>query len=145
MQASSQLVTMLNWAMSPHVKRMNMAFVLIDEQQTDLSDRLTGNPHVAAIEVPLPDQPARQAFIEATTAGSPLTEFSDFGAAELGTLTAGISLTDLNVLVQSAQPESTFNEAAIEAVSQWQFEPVIENGAPVEKRTAVRMAFELQE
>src|SRR5436190_5435423 len=62
-QASSQLVTMLNWAMSPHVKRMNMAFVMIDEKTSDVSDRLTGNPHVATIEVPLPDQPTREAFI----------------------------------------------------------------------------------
>lgn len=103
MQASSQLVTMLNWAMSPHVKRMNMAFVMIDEKLADLSDRLTGNPHVATIEVPLPDQPAREAFIKATTAGLAVKDFSDFGAPELATLTAGISLTDLNVLVQSAR------------------------------------------
>ena len=47
---------MLNWATSPHVKRLNMAFVLVDEKLADLSDRLTGNPHVAAIEVPLPDE-----------------------------------------------------------------------------------------
>src|SRR5438045_8868705 len=42
MQASSQLVTMLNWAMSPHVKRMNMAFLMVDEKVSDLSDRLPG-------------------------------------------------------------------------------------------------------
>ena len=59
LQASSQLVTMLNWAMSPHVKRLNMAFVLIDEKLADLSDRLTGNPHVATIEVPLPAEAER--------------------------------------------------------------------------------------
>src|SRR6185436_18714608 len=47
LQSSSQLVTMLNWAMSPHVKRLNMAFVMIDERLADLSDRLAGNPHVA--------------------------------------------------------------------------------------------------
>ena len=63
LQASSQLVTMLNWAMSPHVKRLNMAFVLIDEKLADLSDRLTGNPHVATIEVPLPDEKRARAFI----------------------------------------------------------------------------------
>ncbi len=103
MQASSQLVTMLNWAMSPHVKRLNMAFVMIDEKLADVSDRLTGNPHVATIEVPLPDQPAREAFITATTADRPIKDFSDFGAAELAKLTAGISLTDLNVLIQSAR------------------------------------------
>ena len=103
LQASSQLVTMLNWAMSPHVKRLNMAFVLVDEKLSDLSDRLTGNPHVATIEVPLPDEPAREAFIRATTVDTPVEDFSDFDAAELAKLTAGISLTDLNVLVQSAR------------------------------------------
>jgi SpoVK/Ycf46/Vps4 family AAA+-type ATPase len=103
MQASSQLVTMLNWAMSPHVKRLNMAFVMIDEKLADLSDRLTGNPHVAAIEVPLPDEGAREAFIKASTLEHPIGEFSDFEARELAKLTAGISQTDLNVLVQSAR------------------------------------------
>ena len=33
---------MLNWAMSPQVKKMNMAFVLVDEKLSDVSDRLTG-------------------------------------------------------------------------------------------------------
>ena len=103
LQASSQLVTMLNWAMSPHVKRLNMAFVLVDEKLADLSDRLTGNPHVATIEVPLPDEQEREAFIQASTGDAPIADFSDFDAAELATLTAGISLTDLNVLIQSAR------------------------------------------
>ena len=103
MQASSHLVTMLNWAMSPHVKRMNMAFVMVDEKLSDLSDRLTGNPHVATIEVPLPDQGPREAFIEAATADAGIKDFSDFDAAGLAKLTAGISLTDLNVLIQSAR------------------------------------------
>jgi ATP-dependent 26S proteasome regulatory subunit len=102
-QASSQQVTMLNWAMSPHVKRLNMAFVMVDEKLADLSDRLTGNPHVATIEVPLPDEKAREAFITATTAATTIKNFSDFDTPELAKLTAGISLIDLNVLVQSAR------------------------------------------
>ena len=65
-QASSQLVTMFNWAMSPHVKRLNMAFVLLDEKLADLNERLTGNPHVAAIEVPLPDEAERERFVQTT-------------------------------------------------------------------------------
>jgi AAA+ superfamily predicted ATPase len=112
MQASSQLVTMLNWAMSPHVKRMNMAFVLIDEKQSDLSDRLTGNPHVATIEVPLPDRSARETFINALTREIPVKTFSDFETSELAALTAGISLTDLNVLVQSARESGKRLDAA---------------------------------
>jgi SpoVK/Ycf46/Vps4 family AAA+-type ATPase len=102
-QASSQLVTMLNWAMSPYVKRLNMAFVMIDEKLADLNDRLTGNPHVATVEVPLPAEPDRRAFIEATSGASGVSGFSDFDPAQLAALTAGISLTDLNVLVQTAR------------------------------------------
>ncbi len=102
LQTSSQVVTMLNWAMSPHVKRLNMAFVLIDERLSDVSDRLTGNPHVASIEVPLPDEEERRLFVE-SSGGQALAAVSDYSAAELGTLTAGISITDLNVLIQSAR------------------------------------------
>jgi AAA+ superfamily predicted ATPase len=102
LQTSSQLVTMMNWAMSPHVKRLNMAFVMIDERLSDLSDRLTGNPHVAAIEVPLPSEEERRMFVE-SSGGATLSAVSDYSAAELGKLTAGISITDLNVLIQSAR------------------------------------------
>jgi serine/threonine-protein kinase len=49
-----------------------------------------------------------------------------------------------DVSVQDAKPKKTFDDAAIEAVLQWRFDPVIENGVAVEKRTAVRMAFEIQ-
>ncbi len=103
LQSSSQLVTMLNWAMSPQVKKMNMAFVLVDEKLSDVSDRLTGNPHVATIEVPLPDEKNRQTFIQVSTGAAPLRDFSDFDAAGLAKLTAGISLIDLDVLIQSAR------------------------------------------
>jgi AAA+ superfamily predicted ATPase len=101
--ASGQLVTMLNWAMSPQVKRLNMAFVLVDERLSDLSERLTGNPHVAAIEVPLPAENEREAYIEQAANGKPIADYSDFGSAELAKLTAGIALTDLNVLIESAR------------------------------------------
>jgi len=103
LQASSELVTMLNWAMSPQVKKMNMAFVLVDEKLSDVSDRLTGNPHVAAIEVPLPGEKERLTYVQSATGDAPIADYSDFDAAGLATLTAGIALTDLNVLIQSAR------------------------------------------
>ena len=103
LQASSELVTMLNWAMSPQVKKLNMAFVLVDEKLSDVSDRLAGNPHVATIEVPLPGEKERATYIATTTGDVPMADYSDFDAAGLATLTAGIALTDLNVLIQSAR------------------------------------------
>ena len=113
LQASSELVTMMNWATSPHVKRLNMAFVLVDEKLADMNARLVSNPHVATIEVPLPDEPARAAFIDASDDAASIAGFSDFKATELATLTAGIALTDLNVLIQSARETGKRLDAAV--------------------------------
>jgi SpoVK/Ycf46/Vps4 family AAA+-type ATPase len=97
------LVTLLNWAKSPHVKKMPMAFVLVDERRADLSERVTASPHVASIEVPLPSVAERERFVRATMAGArDLATFSDFDGPTLARLTAGISLTDLAVLVKVA-------------------------------------------
>jgi SpoVK/Ycf46/Vps4 family AAA+-type ATPase len=98
----THLVTLLNWASSPYVKRLNMAFVLIDPRLSSVAERLTGNPHVAAIEVPLPGLDERTAFLAAQV-GDNVAAFSDYGVAELAKLTAGIGLTDLEVLVRSSR------------------------------------------
>ena len=115
-QASSQLVTLLNWASSPQVKQLNVAFVLIDEKLNEISVRLAGSPHVATIEVPLPDEKERGAFARAATTppiGRDLASFSDFGVPELATLTAGVSLADLNVLIQSADENGQRLDATV--------------------------------
>jgi AAA+ superfamily predicted ATPase len=100
--ASTHIVTLLNWAASPHVKRLNMAFVLSDEKISALSERLTASPHVAGIEIPLPDVGERERFIQFTVGDRDFSQASDYPAPELAKLTAGISLVDLNVMVQSA-------------------------------------------
>src|SRR5919198_664807 len=112
-QASAELVTMLNWGMSPHVKRLNMAFVLVDEKLADVSDRIAGNPHIAAIEVPLPDEREREMFIRASIGAAPIADLSDFDAAQLAKVTAGISLTDVNVLIQSARERDKRLDAGV--------------------------------
>jgi AAA+ superfamily predicted ATPase len=98
----THLVTLLNWATSPYVKRLNLAFVLVDGRLSDLNERLAGNPHVASIEVPLPDEAQRSSFLTATSGKREVASFSDYTIAELAKLTAGISLTDLEVLVRSS-------------------------------------------
>ena len=77
------LVTVLNWAMSPHIKKMQTAFVLLDEKRSDLSDRVTGNPHVATIEVPLPSTEERERFIRFSLGQRDLKTFSDFDVPAL--------------------------------------------------------------
>lgn len=100
--ASSYIVHLLNWASSPHIKRLNMAFVLIDERIAAISERIASSPHVAGIEIPLPDAAERQSFIPFAAGSRDFTQASDYTAGELAKLTAGVSLIDLNVMVQSA-------------------------------------------
>jgi AAA+ superfamily predicted ATPase len=99
---STNLVTLLDWASSPYVKRINMAFLLIDSRLADVAERLTSNPHVATIEVPLPEEEERECFLRTVVGDRPVASFSDFEVSEIARLTAGISLTDVNVLVQSS-------------------------------------------
>ena len=100
--ASGMLVTLLNWATSAHVKRLEMACVLIDERRADLSDRLTSNPHIAAIEVPLPGEKERLGFVKDVSVGLPWEKISDYTPEQIAPLSAGMSLNDLATLIQSA-------------------------------------------
>lgn len=106
--ASTQVVTFLNWAASPHVKKLNMAMALIDDAASALNERITGNPHVVSIEVPLPDEKEREAFIRYTVkrqasllqpGAAAVTGV--FTEAEIAKLTAGLSLVDLEMMLQS--------------------------------------------
>jgi SpoVK/Ycf46/Vps4 family AAA+-type ATPase len=100
--ASGMAVTLLNWATSTQVKRLEMAFVLIDERRADLNDRVTTNPHVATIEVPLPEERERLGFVRDVAAGDGWSAISDYTPEQLATLSAGMSLNDLSVLIKSA-------------------------------------------
>ncbi len=100
---ATNLVTLLNWATSPYLKRVNMAVVLVDPKHAAINERLTSNPHVAAIEVALPDEDLRRGFVEDQTQKLDLASFSDFDATQLADLTAGVSLADLETLIQSAR------------------------------------------
>lgn len=98
----THLVTLLNWASSPYVKRVNNAFILVDSQLSDVSERLASNPHVATIDVPLPERDERERFLRFAVGDREVASFSDYGIAEIAELTAGISLTDVHVLAQSS-------------------------------------------
>lgn len=100
--ASGMAVTLLNWATSTHVKRLDLAFVLIDERRSDLSDRVTGNPHIGTIEVAMPSEPERLGYIRDVSEGVDWPAISDYTPEQLGPLSAGMSLNDLSVLIRSA-------------------------------------------
>jgi protein TonB len=49
-----------------------------------------------------------------------------------------------SIEIIESTPGSVFDDSATKAVSQWRFEPVVENGVIVERRVAVRVMFNLQ-
>jgi TonB family protein len=49
-----------------------------------------------------------------------------------------------NVEIRNASPAEVFDDAAMRAVRQWRFEPVVRNGEKVEQRAMVRLKFSQQ-
>lgn len=58
------------------------------------------------------------------------------------TVTTAGEVADIEV--RESDPSDVFDDAAVTAIGQWEFEPAMENGVPVSKRVAVRMSFNLQ-
>jgi TonB family protein len=52
--------------------------------------------------------------------------------------------TTQDVTVRNSQPQRTFDQAAVDAVERWRFEPVMRDGAVVPQRAAMRIRFELE-
>lgn len=48
-----------------------------------------------------------------------------------------------DIIVLDAEPPGVFDNAAINSISQWRFEPVIDNGKPIEVRARQRVEFAL--
>ena len=99
---ATHLVTLLNLASSPYVKQLNVAIILIDSQQSSISERLVDNPHVASLTVPLPDEAGREAYLTHIAGHRDPATFSDYLLPDLAALTPGMALTDLGVMVGSA-------------------------------------------
>ncbi len=101
---ASRLVRLISWAQNPYIKRVNMAFCLIANKLSELNDRLVQNPHVAAIEVPLPDEPARKVFIQHSLdkrdAGAPQeVAEGELTVDGIASMASGLNLVNLNVLL----------------------------------------------
>ena len=49
-----------------------------------------------------------------------------------------------DLVVRGAEPQRTFDQAAIDAVKRWRFEPIMRDGTAVVQRAALRIRFELK-
>ncbi len=101
------LVTLLKWASSTEMRRMDICVVLVTESSADLHSDILQNPHVAQIFAGLPDVEDRARFLESpsitrATEGKSLAETSDVPVQDLAARTAGLNLLRAQHLIAEA-------------------------------------------
>lgn len=99
-EEKANLVTLQRWSSDAALLGTDNLVILITEHLTDVSRRLLGSPQLAALQLPFPDEPARQAFIDhSLTAGVTL----EMKREVLGQATAGLSLVQIRALLRGAE------------------------------------------
>jgi AAA+ superfamily predicted ATPase len=96
---STNLVRLLGWAQNPYIKRLNVAFCLVADKLSEVNDRLLHSPHVAAVEIPLPDRMARERFATWAVGQEEFARWTEFAPAQLAEVSSGLTLFNLNVLL----------------------------------------------
>lgn len=99
---AARLVQFLSWAQNPHVKRMNIAFCLVADRLSELSERLVQNAYVSTIEIPLPDREQRSCFIGSAVRGEEFARIADLTPEQFADMSNGLSLVDMNVVLSQA-------------------------------------------
>jgi hypothetical protein len=60
---SANIIKILGWANDPTIRQSNIVTVLVVEGLHDLNALVVENPHVAALEIPLPDERSMQEYV----------------------------------------------------------------------------------
>jgi AAA+ superfamily predicted ATPase len=100
---AARLVRLLRWAQNPLIKQVNMAFCLVADRLAEVNERLVESPHVATIEVPLPDRDERCRFSQWATKGEDFSRLADFTPEQLAEMSNGLSLINLNTVLSQAR------------------------------------------
>ena len=90
---AANVVKVLGWANDPAIAQANIVTVLVSEGLHDLNTLVVENPHAAALHVPLPDEAAMRAYVNALakTEFPALAEQSEVPIDAVGTRLTGLS------------------------------------------------------
>jgi len=96
------MVTLVKWAHDPQFLAGDVSIVLITENLAEISPRLSRNPYVATIELPLPNEEERLDYVRYKLESRKLQSVSDVPLAGLAKLTAGLSRLNLDRILTEA-------------------------------------------
>ncbi len=104
-QDKANLVALQRWSSAPALLDSDNIVVLCAENLTDVHRRVLSSPQLATVNVPLPDEAARRAFLAQVDREGARSEVSD---EQLAKVTAGLSLVQIRGIFrqarQSAEP-----------------------------------------
>jgi SpoVK/Ycf46/Vps4 family AAA+-type ATPase len=92
------LVTLLKWAASDDVRRLDVGVLLLTESAAELHSELLRNPHVAQVRIDLPDAAERSQFLRTELDFS----LSDLDEEKLAARTSGLTLLRIRQLLAEA-------------------------------------------
>lgn len=96
----NNLVTLLRLGADPALVQSDNLVVLVTETLSDVHRRLVASTHVLPLQVPLPTQAEREAFLRAQDRRGIVQELDD---SQLAKVTAGLSLTQIRGLLRQAR------------------------------------------
>src|SRR5229473_1784339 len=96
------LATLEKWGHDPQFLAADLSIVLVAENLADMSSRLSRNPYVANIEIPLPDQSERVAYVRYKLEAKKPSAVSDVPIEGLAQMTAGLSRIHLDRVLTEA-------------------------------------------
>src|SRR6266849_8501550 len=96
------LATLEKWGHDPQFLAADLSIVLVAENLADMSSRLSRNPYVANIEIPLPDQSERLAYVRYKLEAKKPSAVSDVPIEGLAQMTAGLSRIHLDRVLTEA-------------------------------------------
>jgi ATP-dependent 26S proteasome regulatory subunit len=96
------LATLVKWASDPQFLAGDLSVVLLVENLAEISGRLSRNPYVASIELPLPTEEERQDYVRVKLEGKKLASISDVPAPALAKMSAGLSRINLDRILTEA-------------------------------------------
>jgi AAA+ superfamily predicted ATPase len=96
------LATLVKWASDPQFLASDLSIVLLVENLAEFSTRLSRNPYVAVIELPLPTEEERLDYVKSKLDGKKLASISEIPAAGLAKMSAGLSRINLDRILTEA-------------------------------------------
>jgi len=120
------MVTFNRWATDPKFIKGDISIILLTENLSDISSRLTSSPAIVKISVPFPNAKIRESYLRSEEEKGKLLLERGLTPERLAAITSGLNLMNLYRL--AAESFENENPISLESMRQKKKE-IIENGA----------------